>query len=1058
MAYGNKYKIEAQNGQSGEDCDAYIKERDYTGAVTTLTTGSVPVEITYTTIGQYGGTEYWNLASSSCMIEFADDGTGLLSELIAGDDEQYQLVIDLGGSDEWIGFISPDSYKYNLYAKAIHTVTATDRIDNLYNIPYTQGGATLYSGRARLTEVISRCLDSTTLGIGFGTHMNWYPHIGTNDLDATDDVLYNLRVDQDNFFDTDGNPFSKGSVLEQILMRFQLQMYQIESRWLISQRKRSITVDGGVDKFKVYHYTSAGVAEGTPTVNYEAKREVSFSSASTTQILGPTVTGTVPIGSASIVYYHGNPFLNLFHDLSFEEGLRTLVGGTPLVQGGGYSIGDSLMEVDGFPSNVNIQTPRRFTLAGDTTIYTTTEIIDIDVGGASVGPNHMSFSPNLVAAPADNAVITFLEDQGGWLRSDTSITTELEGQGLDESDTRALELTVDYDGLGYSYNEYVRQESTGEFAGGAGLRLRTGWYVRIPGISTVTTGFKHAFKIYITGSSTTWYFKWSDTTWTTTDTTNEIDAYVFGYSDDAWTFIDIITDELLDGSDPISGTLTIEFLEGKEIDPGSGTQQVSAYYVDNVVEPVIILSDFSPSNEATQTLLTYTGNVNRSSPTTPTLIMGDGPTAGHISRLTVYDSTGAEQDDTSDWSFLPTVASSGFSLDQFAANQWLREFGRSSKKIGGVIWSSETSSAIKPYHQLTIKNPNNDAVADYGWQNQLVYRPANSTKILSSTFTQVQETIVADQLCTVDIKPNTALLAGIRLNTGLVCDTTVDFTPNLSPTHVYFAEATQIHKVPILSTASGWTSEQVDTITTDRNYLKIAVDEAAGYIFAVEQNLSTATTRYVTRRDLDGGNLTTLLTYSSGSNAANTLDLGRINNHLYVGAENFGAIYNGFTLSRYDYDGTAVDTLVTSSDSLLHAIGVDPPETFMFYRENRVGLGSFDRLRKFTLSNSTNDILVDPAVTPSSNSPIHNMVVDDAGGVFYSGDNKIVEFAYADGTGENNLETAADSDAIGKDRANQKIYYVDDTDQIYRMDYDGTSKESVLNHDEDIKSICLGFN
>ena len=599
MAYGNRWTIQATQGQTSDVCNIYIKERDYTGSSTELTGGSIPVQISYTTTGQYGGQPWWNLATSECSVEFYDDETGLLSEILAGDDQKYQLVIELDGSDEWTGFISPDSYRYKLYTKAIHSISATDRLDLLYNIPYTQGGNVFYSGRATLLQVLTRCLDSTSLGIGLSTHMNWYPHIGSNELDTTDDMMVNLRVDQDNFFDGDGNPFSKGSVLEQILMRFQLQLYQADGRWMLIQRKRNIFDDSGTDKFKVYNYTIAGADDSPATTSLEARRPVAFTSSTDTQILNTVVTGTVPIGTSSITYYHGNPFVNLFDNLSFEDGLRDLVGGTPLVQGGSFVVGLSTITADGFTASVNVPSGRSFTIAGDTTVYTLTQVADVDVGGATT----LNFDPVLQAAPADNAAITWLNDQGGWLRSNSNFVTANEGQGLEDDDVRALQMKVDYDSIGgLTYNEYVRQQSSADFSGGAGLRLKTGWWVRVPGLSNVTTGFKHAFKMYITGSST-WYYKWSDSTWTTTDTTNEIDLFIFNFPDDTWQFINILTDELVDGGTAISGTLTIEFLEGKEIDPGSGTQQVNEWYIDNVVEPIIILSNGEPANEATQTLL-----------------------------------------------------------------------------------------------------------------------------------------------------------------------------------------------------------------------------------------------------------------------------------------------------------------------------------------------------------------------------------------------------------------------------------------------------------------------
>ena len=948
-----------------------------------------------------------------------------------------------------------------MYQRGIHSISAKDRIRSLFDIAYTNTGNVFYQGRATLLEVLSRCLDSTGLNLGFATHMNWYPHLGSNELTADDDMMANLRVDQDNFFDTDGNPYSKGAVLEQVLMRYQLQLYQAEARWFIVQRKRSTVDDSGTEKFKTFQYTYAATADYPTTFNYDNRRSVALTSSTDQQLIGSTVTGTVPIGSASTIYYHGNPFLNLFHDVSFEEGLRSLVGGTPLVnRAASYSVGETSMAVDGFPISVNIPTNRRFTLAGDATLYTTTQIIEID----GTGNGTINFDPPLAVVTSDNTAITFYEDQGGWVRSGSTFTTELQGQGLTEDDTRALSVPVDFDTLPVTYNEYVRQESTGDFAGGTGLRLKTGWWIRIPGLASVSTGFMHSFKMYITGTST-WYYKWSDTTWTTSDTTNEIDVFTLGFSGDTWEFVSIVTDELLDGATPISGTLTIEFLEGKEIDPSSGTQQVSDYYLDNVIEPIIILSDGTPSNEATQTLLTYTGNVNQAVPVTPTLIMGDGPSTGHISRLTVYDSTGTEQSSTANWSFLPSVAASGFSLDQFAAFQWLREFGKPARKITTTAWTKATSSPPKPYHLLNFENPNSEATYDYGWQNSLTYKPVNTNQVLSGTFTQIQETIVADQVCSVDIKPNTALLAGIDLNEGLVCGDTSDFTPNISPTHVYYSSAAKIKKAAIATSGTYTITTLVTAVTTGREIDKIAADESKGWIFTKEIVTASSDDRHLVRRALDGSGATDIASWTSTPTyKLASFVLARTAQKIYCMEVTVAT--NGYRVTRRDYDGTLEETLFTDASHVSGAqgqgIGIGADEVFLFWRSKS---GTNDNFYKFELATDTetdiHDITQNPGIGYDNDHDEYAIDPNDANGIFCNISGTMFTIPYSGGGSQTAIPTTiTQTQNIVLDRSQLKFYTVEGANKfdIQHSNYDGSSPTVVVEDSEIITSLDLGFN
>jgi hypothetical protein len=177
MAHGTKWTIQGRNEQSGKTWKAYIKERNYSGSNTDLTGGGVPFDIQYKTTGFYAGTDYWNIATSTCTLQFYDDTTGLLSEINnSGDDEKYQIVVEntTDSQIEWTGYVIPDSYSYSLFTNGISKVRATDRIEDLRSIAYSSG-ITPYTGRDDLIGILSDALSPLNLDIGFATHENWYP-------------------------------------------------------------------------------------------------------------------------------------------------------------------------------------------------------------------------------------------------------------------------------------------------------------------------------------------------------------------------------------------------------------------------------------------------------------------------------------------------------------------------------------------------------------------------------------------------------------------------------------------------------------------------------------------------------------------------------------------------------------------------------------------------------------------------------------------------------------------------------------------------------------------
>lgn len=1041
MAYGTKYTIETTAPSLDQRIKIYIKERDYTGASTELDPGRNHAVIQYTPIGFYGATPHWNIARSVCTIDFADDTTGKLSEILDGDDEKYQILVENDNTSvsEWSGFVINDSYKYSLYTPAISSLKATDRIEDLQNIPYAQSDGTLYAGRLNLVEIISQCLDSSSLGLGMMTHMNWVPHIGTNDLDTTDDYMFNLRMNQDNFVDNDGNPYSKFSVLQQVLMRFQLQLFQAENKWCIFQRKRNVGINE-VDVFKVYNYTSAGVADTPATSNLPGRKEASVDTNSGSFLIAPTATGTVPYGSVKSTYFHGNPFDGLFADLSFEEGLHDTVGGTPLLVGA-VIVGQAAIDFDGVTASVNIPADRYFTIAGDETLYKLTVAAEINGSGATT--NTPNIEPKIQSAAADNTAMTFHEDIGGWERSDdtTHVTSE-DGQNTSEEDTRALKLDVEFVPTA-SYTKWVRQRSKEDFAGTTGQKLKTGWSIKAAGTDSNSEVY-FAFKIYVVGTSNTWYYKRSDSTWPTVDPgAQEITMNGFGWLDEDWHRVDIVTGELNDGSNDISGTLYIEFYEGREHDNTTNSQTVTNIFVDNVDEPVILQSNGLPANEATQTFLTYDGNVNRSEPQSPTFITGDGPTSGHISRLTVLDSTGAEQSITSNWSYLPSTAPSTFTLDQFWGYNIIKQFGVTNRQITASLYTQEGTTTPKPYHYLVIENPDNTTQHDYLWQN-LTWRPASHTNVLSGVFVQFQEQISANRICTVDIKPNTSLLSSLSTEQGLVCDTTVEFTPVEGPTHVYWTDANnRVYKAMITSTPE-FSPELITTTSDDVSFVR--VDQSGNRIFTRETDSPFT---YLQARDLEGTYVAEVLEWTSSSPFMATFIVDYPNSRLLLVVESTP----GMSVAFYDYEGTLISTHDSEAAGDAGWPGISPDGTDVYYRYERTGASPTDELRKNTV-----DLPHDPVV--SLDGVNDRLWFDDNLNkifVYASQHNKIIEIPAAGGS-ESDVKTISISGTgVAYDRLNQKFYYVSAAGEISRCDSDGTNAEVVVTNGATlITSIDLG--
>lgn len=759
MAWTTRWHIYTVNPATGNDVDVYIQERDYSGSTTVLDPGSELVTIRYSPIGMFSGTPHWTTAASEATIEFIDDGTGQLIDVLSGDDEKYRVRITEDNVDEWYGFVVPDSYGFTPYDRGIATITATDRLGTLSSAAYLQSTGYVYSGRQSVIGIIANCLSPIASALEFSTHMQWYPYIGTNDLDATDNPLANLFIDNEIFYDDDGNPMSCGFILEQICGRFQLQLFQARGRWHFIQRRRSVTAG----EYTVFDYTAAGAADSPTTSDLVAYVSID---GTTNRLVQPYATGTVPYGSVSTTYFHGNPFTDLFANRSFEDVLHGTVTGTPLANSATAQTGTSLI-IDGLSASASIPAGMKFSIAGQDAEYELAAAVTANGSGQAT----LTLTFGIVSAVADNTAITFLEDVGNWQYDSASgdfasVPTASDG-------AIGMALSVDFETSPFSYTSanFLRQRSREQVAGGSGFRIQGGWDVNVPNLDDVTTELYMAFRAYIDVGGTNYYYKWSDSTWTTTSTINEIPLASYNLGNNRFDTFTFTTGELDDTGTPLTGYFYFEFLEGHEFNGGGSATTGLSIIIDNFQQPVLIDANYLPAGDATQTTITYDGNVNRSKPDATQFIIGDGPTTAHVKRLTVTDSTGAVVGDiTGDWAFGPATLASGYTLDQFWADELLKQYRRSARVLSTGVHSIEATAPYKPWMMLRIENTNNTTEPDYWW-SQLEYRPATPWNVASGTWNEVVQGTGGNLLCEYSVQGSSVAALSLTLEQGIPCAT-----------------------------------------------------------------------------------------------------------------------------------------------------------------------------------------------------------------------------------------------------------------------------------------------
>lgn len=309
MAYGTKWRIYHTNPATGVVWQADIQLDGYAGSVTVCEPGADPIAITYSTDRAQ---QHWRTAPSTCTVQFVDTPDCDFSDLFGADDYTYRMLVTKDGSTVWTGFVQPDSYEYGLYVPGQSSITAVDRLKALASTTYESSPGTPYTGQARYTDILARALSAAGLDIGIETHAFWFSHNTSNALTpGTHDPLYYHTVDQGVYVDNNGDPLSCAQVLDDVLERWQLQLFQQAGRWLIYQRVRELNI--APDIFTVFQYTAGGTAEGATVRSHS----YDVSAAGNTFAANTTATAIIPANQASIIYAHGS-LASLWDNLDME--------------------------------------------------------------------------------------------------------------------------------------------------------------------------------------------------------------------------------------------------------------------------------------------------------------------------------------------------------------------------------------------------------------------------------------------------------------------------------------------------------------------------------------------------------------------------------------------------------------------------------------------------------------------------------------------------------------------------------------------------------------------
>jgi len=158
MAYGLKYQLEFES-IDGKECEINLYKEDYSGAVTDVNGGNVPIRIK-----RYGaGKSLFDepIRGTEAVVQLYSESDEQFSDIFLNTSRKYKLEYIEDKNTIFEGFVYPEQYQEPyLHYPYLVTIRAYDALGELRNAdfnPYDYYGYTV-SYRQTLINIISKCL------------------------------------------------------------------------------------------------------------------------------------------------------------------------------------------------------------------------------------------------------------------------------------------------------------------------------------------------------------------------------------------------------------------------------------------------------------------------------------------------------------------------------------------------------------------------------------------------------------------------------------------------------------------------------------------------------------------------------------------------------------------------------------------------------------------------------------------------------------------------------------------------------------------------------------
>lgn len=207
MSYGLIYKVPFAT-LDNVPCVVEIEKENYTGIIQELIPGESPFLV------EIDAEEFLYRPTRLSTARISIVGSDYLQSLFSTAYQQYRVTFKRDGATIWCGFIKPELYTQDYSSETFELeLECMSAVSTLEFIDFKQAGESRTF--VSLWSLLKKCITSAN-----GQYTAVYiPHVYARNLEdytAGENILENMTVSEQNFFDEDDKPMTLKDILEEI--------------------------------------------------------------------------------------------------------------------------------------------------------------------------------------------------------------------------------------------------------------------------------------------------------------------------------------------------------------------------------------------------------------------------------------------------------------------------------------------------------------------------------------------------------------------------------------------------------------------------------------------------------------------------------------------------------------------------------------------------------------------------------------------------------------------------------------------------------------------------